>query len=505
MKDKLFFFPLILILFISCDILRVSPFEVISWTPLKGYHSDPENVVVSLNFSLDPDRASIERNFSLTGNGNRVRGTFFWHGRKMTFAPLTPLEKNNDYIVSLSADAHDRAGLSMDEDFYHTFTTRAENERPALLSCYPEMFARVCDPRAEIHLTFSNSVPLKTLYDNVSFNPSMTGSWRLEDDGKSAVFTPSEPWMQQNRYEIRCSSSLTDNYGRNTGKDFLSVFTAGTDSETPYLLHAQRKTKHGNLFELIPGSYVGPAEIHAENDGWEKEDKLILVFSKPVDSLSVKNNFSAENAPGLVMETSPGFYAEFVFRFENIPVYDSRFTFRVKPGVKDGAGNESKDEHIYRIYANGIYSKPPVLAGLRMPMAPGSTHENELFYAGTDSLYIKIPISAENYPSGENIQTWIELYFLTAEGASVDPFSLMELFRLDTSNNVISFSPRQVKTSGFSVNEPHKGWENYQRIEITGNIINSINFGIINFQIGSGLKDNLGNKNDKSQRISLVK
>jgi hypothetical protein len=250
-----------------------------------------------------------------------------------------------------------------------------------------------------------------------------------------------------------------------------------------------------------------------ENHEWEKDDRLLLVFSKPVDGLSVRNYLSADDAPGLVMENlslGNGFNSEFIFRFDRIPVYESRFVFRIKPGIKDSAGNESKEEYIYRIFANGKNSKPPVLAGMRMPLSPDNKDEPELFYAGADSIFKLIPITDKNYPSGESIQTWIELYFLTAEGAagekaSIDPFSLMEFFRIETSNNVIAFSPRQIKHTDFFVSQPHPGWENYQRIEIAGNLVNSTNFGLIILQISAGLKDSFGNKNENTQKISLIK
>jgi len=505
MKSKLCILLLFLISFVSCDVLRFSRFEVISWTPGGGYRSEPENITVSLDFSNDPDMSSVERNFSLTGNGNRIKGTFLWNGRKMTFVPLAPLEKNTDYIISLSADACNDKGLSLDEAFNGYFTTRPDNARPILISCYPELFAEIDDPRTEVRLSFSIPVPLNTLYDNVSFSPSITGSWRLEDDGKSAIFTPAEPWKQNNRYEIRYSTSLTDNNGMNIGNGFISIFTVGADHEAPYLLYAERIAKNGDIVELIPDKgYTGAAELPVENHGWEKDDRLRLVFSKPVDGLLLKNYLVVEDAPGLVMETSPDFNTEFTFKFNSIPVYESRFTFKIKPGISDRSGNESRNEYIYRIFANGKFSKPPALVGLRMPMTLDNANL-DFFYTETDSIFKTIPIKDENYPSGENIQTWIELYFTTAEGALVDTFSLMGLFRIETTNNVITFSPQSVKHSNFSVPDPHQGCENFERLEITGNIKNSTNNGIINFQIGSGLRDSLGNKNEKPFVISVIK
>ena len=509
MIHKLCKILLIILLFNSCDILRSSRFEVTSWSPGEGYQMEPEKIVVSLNFSRDPDKDSVERRFSLTGDNGRVKGIFSWEDKKMIFTPLTPLEKNTDYSLSLSADARDTRGLSMDSAFERGFTTRLGIERPVLISCYPSMDAEISDHRTEVRLEFSVSVPLNTLYDSVSFSPSMTGSWHLENCGKLAVFTPVERWTSNTRYEIRLSASLTDNNGMNARNEFTGIFTVGTDHETPELLYARRVTKNGGITPLDPDTsgYAGASKSPVESRDWEKEDRLSLVFSEPVDGLSVKNCLSVENASGLVMETEPGYKTEFVFRFDTIPAYESRFVFRIKPGVKDSAGNESGKEYVYRVFANGKFSKPPTLAGIRMPMAPGNETDRELVHFGIDSLFETIPIKdgQDYYPSNESVETWIELYFITAEGALIDTFSLMELFRVEANNNLLTFFPRKVKTSNFSVPVPQAGWEKFERLEITGKLANSTNYGVVNFQISAGLKDNAGNKNEKTLRISLIK
>ena len=496
---------LTVICFFSCDILRFSAFEVTSWSPGEGYHSNPENLVVSLSFSLDPDRDSVERRFSLNGNNGRVKGNFFWEDRKVTFVPLTPLEKNNDYNLLLSAEAHDTNGLSMDTAFERCFTTRPDTERPCLISFSPSMYEEIDDLKTEVRLGFSLPVPLSTLYDNVSFNPSMTGSWKLEDDGKLAIFTPSVSWTKNKRYEIRYSTSLTDNNGMNIGNDFKSIFITGTDKEIPVLLQANRITKNGDFIPLERDTtgFISAAEQFTENSGWEKEDRLSLIFSKPVDPVLVKSNLSVEDASAIFMETVPGFSTAFVFYFETAPVYESRFVLKIKSGIKDISGNESKDEYIYRIFANGESSKPPRLLGIRMPMSP--QNNTKLVSFETDEIFKDFPITDENYPSGVSVKTWIELYFDTAQGASIDIFSVMELFRIETSNNVLIFSPLQIKTGNFTITKPRTGWENFECVEITGNLTNSIYFGIVNFQIGSGLKDSLGNKNEKLLRISTIK
>ncbi|GHV94558.1 hypothetical protein AGMMS50293_08780 [Spirochaetia bacterium] len=504
-SGKIGIVSLMLFLFVisSCDILRTSPFEVSGWSPGSGYHADPGAIFVSLTFSREPDRASVERHFSLAEDGNRIQGVFQWEGRGLIFLPAAPLEINRNYSLSISADAHDNAGLSMDVAFEGRFSTRPEGDRPVLLSFSPQNYALVNDSRSEVILAFSETMSLISLRDNVSFNPSMSGSWRLTENGKTAIFSPLDPWAYGKRYEIRLAASLAGSTGLAIGSDFLSVFTIGLDHEKPFLAEAWRVMKNGDTERLAAdtsGTFI-------ENSGWEREDRLRLIFSEAVDILSVKNCLTAENGPGLAMETIPGFYEEAVFCLETTPVFESRFAFRLKAGVKDTAGNESDSEYAFRIFANGKYSRPPEPVGIRLPMAPGNAANQEPISFGIDSLFANIPISegTERYPSKTGIETWIECYFITASGAEVDPLSLMDLFRIDTSNNVLTFSPRQVKSNGFSAPDPQAGWEKYQRLEIRGILTNSTNFGVVNIQIGSGLRDTAGNRNEKSFCISLVK
>jgi hypothetical protein len=500
---KAFSVIFILLCATSCDILRTSPFEVSRWSPGGGYHADPAAIELSMCFSHDPDRTSVERYFSLAEDGERLKGTFRWEGKTMRFLPLAPLEINRDYTLALSAEAHDEGGLSMDSAFEGRFTTRPGGSRPVLLSIFPENYSVVNDLRGEVRLVFSRPMSLNSLYDNISFSPPAPGSWSLSGNGETAVFTPSELWVYGRRYELRLSSSLAESTGLSIGKEILSVFVIGEDTEKPVLAHAYRITENDDAEELAAES-IG---AFTENHGWEKGDRLQMVFSKEVDTLSVKNCLTGEGAAALVMETPPGFDTAVIFRFETVPVYESRFTFRLKTGVKDRNGNESAAEYLYRIFANGAKSRPPELYGIRMPMAPGSALDKEFVSYTEGTLFADFPIDegTGKYPSKTGVETWIECYFETAPGASVDPFSLMDLFRVETSNNVLVFSPRLIKAKGFSVSDSVPGWEKYTRLEIKGTLTNSTSFGVVHIQIAPGLADTAGNRSEKTFCISLVK
>ena len=490
----------------SCDILRISPFEVSEWSPGLGYHADPETLSVYVSFSHEPDRESAERYFSFIGNGEIIRGVFQWEGKKMLFLPHTPLEVNKDYSIRITSNARDTTGLSMDREFEGFFTTRADNNRPCIVSFYPAAEGVMDHSIGTCVIRFSDPVSLKYVREAASFSPSIAGAWHLEEGGIVAVFTPLESWPQGRRFELRLSSSLKGINGMEMRNDFNNIFYIGEDRSVPYLVGAWRLTANGEREEI----FHEPLGEFIENDGWEKNDKLVLGFSRPVDLLSVNTALSAEgvSAPVLEMQSDDshtGFASEAVFRFDRTPAYESRFSVRLRSGIKDRSGNEAKDEYVFRIFANGENSKPPSLVGIRLPMSPEDDSDFQLRTYSTDQLFDDFPVQSENYPYNVKTAAWIEFYFDCSAGATIDPFSLMEFFRIETSNNVIQFVPLAVRTNGFSVDDPHPLWEGYQRIEIAGDLTNTANSGLVHFFINRGIRDSSGNTSENQFRISVIK
>jgi hypothetical protein len=376
----------------------------------------------------------------------------------------------------------------------------------------------IMDRRETLSIEFSRTVSLNSLRDSASFSPSMSGAWHLEEAETLAIFTPSEPWPQGKRFEFRITASLEGSNGMATGKDFLGVFYIGADHTLPYLAGAWRLKADGNSEELV----ADPLGEFIENAGWEKDDRLLLKFSRDVDLLSVGTALTVENGSSLVLEMpsySPQicFDSEAVFHFDKPPTYESRFSVRLRKGVKDMPGNESGDEYLFRIFANGKNSKPPSLVGIRIPMSPDGLQNDssddppdddpdfQLRIYSVDQLFDDLPVQSENYPYNVKTATWIECYFDCAPGATIDLFSIMETFRVETSNNVITFSPFVVRNSGFTVADPHIAWKRYQRLEIAGNLTNTTNAGLVHFFFTKGIKDSAGNSSENQFRISLIK
>ena len=185
---------------ISCDILRSSPFEVLHWSPGGGYHDRPEDIKLSLSFSQDPDRASVEKYFSITADAETVHGIFHWEERTMYYMPFVPLQSNKEYSMRVFANAQSTKMLSMDRDFEGRFSTRADSSRPRIVSVQPEMDGIIRESRGICSINFSTVVSIDSVRSGVSLFPSIPGVWDLEEGGHRAVFRPAEPWPQGRRF-----------------------------------------------------------------------------------------------------------------------------------------------------------------------------------------------------------------------------------------------------------------------------------------------------------------
>ena len=492
---------------LSCDLLRSSPFEVASWSPGAGFHPGYQALQLSFSFSHDPDKLSVERVFSVTEDGTQIQGTISWNGRTLFFYPISPLSPNREYRVSILTDAHDTKGLSMDKNFDGVFYTRPAGNRPSVLSISPADDTVTLNPLEQVYITFSQPMDILSCRSTIAFSPAAKGTWMLDSGGTRAVFTPSEPLTMGTTYQVTISNSASSSLGISMGKDFKSRFTFGNDKTAPDILGVYAIDSNGTtLFQLTADD---PGGTRHETPDWETTNRFRLDFSEPVNSTTLASRVILGPSGNLKLETAPGLITSAVYRTTERLSYNEHYDLRIETGIADASKNKSETKYTFRFFTNGVNSKPPALIGIRIPRSPGEANPDNadpLAYAVTD-IFEDLPIdsAANKYIYDTATSTWIELYFDTAPGTAVSEFSLMNLFRVDAGNSALSFSPRSIKSSGFTWTAPHAAWAAYSRIEVKGILTNRSNSGLISFIIGSGLLDMSGNRNDKEFRIPLLK
>jgi hypothetical protein len=495
--------------FLSCDILRDGFFEVESWSPGDGFHDSSAIQTITLDFSLEPDRNSVERSFSLSEDGQTIAGHFAWLRRRMIFTPNAPLAANKDYGIILKTDAHDDKGLSLERQFEKVFTTRDGGTRPYLIGVQPEEGGIIEEKRGVVMLSFSAPL-LRNSLQGLSFSPTVSGVWALDEGGCNSFFTPSEDWQNDRSYRLVIPSSLMSAKELEAGRSNTLHFSIGTDHTPPELLAVSALNANGDAALTLAAvetnavnGAIAQGQAATENTGWEKNYRICFVFSEPVDGASVASALSCEPSLGFIPETPPGYNDTFIFRFSTEPVYKELYTVSLRQTVRDNSGNTMEKNLRWNIRADGEYSKPPVLRGMRFLKNPELS--DGLISFSTDILFADFPVESDFYLFEKGIETWIELYFETASGASVDLVSLMDKFKCSVTNGALHFSPRSMRDSSFTSDAPASGWEDYCRVEIRGVLTNHPYTGMVTFEVGTGLKDSLGNKSADTSRILLIK
>jgi len=507
-RVKWFSFLSLLLAFVSCDLLRDSPYEVEAWTPGDGFHDGEGKIIVSLLLSHESDRIKTEQAFSLTEDRKPVKGNFAWEGNRFLFLPAAPIESGHNYLISLGTGAQDKRGISLEKKFEASFSTCLPGAKPRVIGVEPEYGGSVSESRGIFKLWFSEQVLINSCLDSISFTPAISGSWRLSDENKTACFIPHDPWQTGILYHARVDSGFLSASGQMVGTEYVTFFSFGTDHEKPVLLKALAVAPEMGTEGFRGGDFC-KEEIALGKPGaslpvysaWESFTKLELVFSKPMDTSLIKNYLITEPSQQLLVCSPPGVHERIVFCFSEDPAWGSTFLFRLLPGAKDHVGMETLEEYCFKISSIGEYSKPPALAGIRIPLS--SEASGDLSFSVNDSFQ-ELPLNKEYFDYNVKTPWWIELYFDIARDTSIDLFSVMELFSLKTTNNALIFSP-QIVTGDFTREDPSIGWEHFQRIEIRGLLTNTVQSGVVTFQISSGLKDKRGNRNSENFRISLLK
>jgi hypothetical protein len=492
----------VLTLLVSCDLLRGAPFKVVEWSPGDGYRAPLSFSSVSVRFSSQPDRESVERAFTLEADGSAVRGTFAWDGVTVSFAPYSPFSAQADFVLTLSEDAHDEDGVSMDAAFEGRFSTRASGDRPSVSSTLPADCGTLPSATSAVEIRFSTPVDAAACGAAVSFSPSRIGSWTVDAAGTTARFAPAESWPLDAETTVTVSADLVDREGRKAGAEHRFSFRVGTEAGEPHLIEAAAIDAQGVVALVLSADEEADAAV-TENPRWEGPWRLRLRFSEAVELASLDSHLTADGGPTLTRETALDRSDAAVYRFTERPEWGTRFAFRISAGVSDGAGNASSSASLFRITADGLRSRPPRLVGLRLPLAPEAA-DRELTAYAADYPYADFDIEAAHYPLDAATSTEIELYFELAGGASLDRNSIMEKFRVEATNDALSFSAMNVVTSGFVTAAPHAAWASYARCQVSGTLTNRTAGGVVTFSVAAGLMDSEGNVTGAAAALPLV-
>jgi Bacterial Ig-like domain len=199
--------------------------------PGDGAEDVPLDAPIALTFSTLMDTASVEEQLRLSPSfDHELR----WSGELLEIVPAEPLEPDNDYEVTIGADAADVAGVSLGDTIALAFHTIA-----------PGFAAETLVPADGID-GIAQTTPIAVIFDQpidpdsidpdqLTITPAVAGTLEVtaraddppDEDGAGRVlrFTPSGPLPPNTTFEVELAAELTTTTGEALAEPLRWSFT----------------------------------------------------------------------------------------------------------------------------------------------------------------------------------------------------------------------------------------------------------------------------------------
>ncbi len=312
------------------ELLNMQPVEVVDYYPF-GDTVAPEAIgEVWVEFSAEMDRSQTENAFSLSENGAVVEGRFTWSrgGRRVSFAPGTPVRASRSYALRVVTQAEDLFGNSLDRELNRVFSTGTESVPPEVRSFSPADGTVLVDPLTAVEIGFSEPLDRESFYRAFSLTPEIAGAFAWSDGDARVIFTPVAPYAPGTDYEVRLGSDATDTSG-NALLDSVVIGFRFPAEEGLEVVSVARVSDGATLSEESV-IFLNPLAV-------EKDDRFRVTFTRsvPIDrragiigvtpSVSEEPTWEGEGSSALL---SPGEAMIWMEVYE-LEVFDERYRFRI--------------------------------------------------------------------------------------------------------------------------------------------------------------------------------
>ena len=238
---------------------------------------------IQITFSSDMKKETTEQAFSCICNEEVASGTFVWNEKKMSFYPDAGIKDKSRYEIEVGTRAEDKYGNSLKDVFSYVFSTKEKEEKFYVQKMNISDGEVVTDLMQPIEITFSGPVDQARFYQGFEISPRVLGASSVKDNNLAVIFVPLEKLDWNSTYMITLKKSISDQYGNTLPSDYTVTFTTG---EEPAINLEKISIKNG--VELVSGNKV--------NRGIEKDVSLVLAYSGPADSKTIRNPLSISPA-----------------------------------------------------------------------------------------------------------------------------------------------------------------------------------------------------------------
>ncbi len=189
----------------------------------KGESVKPDSLI-AITFDEPMDKASIEQHLKITP---QIATEYSWdeQGKTLTITPVSPLQKETEYKVTIEKGAQSQIGGVLMKDVVYDFATVGKVK---VTATSPANKTSGVSINTLIKITFDQEVDHKSAQDNFTITPSVPGLFSWQDN--TLIFTASQSLNYQTAYTVTLKKDIKSIYGLDSQKDFSFSFTTRTQS-----------------------------------------------------------------------------------------------------------------------------------------------------------------------------------------------------------------------------------------------------------------------------------
>lgn len=499
---------IIFLFFSGCAFFHMSPLRIENAAPSAGYQSDPGGIHISITFTSVPDRISVEESFIFRMDDKSQSGQFSWNDSTLVFTPLKAFETGHEYMIHLSTGAEDTWGNSLAEDFYLSFSTKADFDRPEVISCIPADEAEIDNLHQPVIITFSEALDPGSFMSSFMLSPQRDGyfSWT---DPWTVQYNLLDPYLWNTEYTITIKKDLEDLQGNKMKADYISTFKPVIDETPP-------------VIETVEYVYFdGSADVAAAMPAWDPENedleilydfrrtgriRITLSDDSGLDQGSLEEVCSTVPELPLEFEWTGDYTLEISTDPDEI-VWDNLYRLEIAEGVCDEYSNALEEEYTYYFQTDAQASRPPELTEIYLYSPESSSGAGDQWYqlityeSGVDfSNYVTAKDGYFDYfvtvsdPSGSiHISSTFSVFAFheTFTCVTIGPVLSIEIFDENTGIDPI---PARAITDNEVMIRAHCNIQDYTNL-----------FGLVEFVVMPGLKDTAGNITTKEFSLTVQK
>lgn len=467
------------LIYASCSQFLIQDLEV------TGFAYDLEKVTLTFSSAIDGEK--VKKAFSFTESGKVSNGIFFINDSSLYFYPENGIQKNHDYEVILNTQAEDVNGNSLKEKFSYRFSTKINSVRPQILTVTPSDGTIMEEDFNEIKIVFSEPV-LKSSFSKAFYiEPSVEHTVVFNESSAETTVKFLEPISKGKSYAVRISTELKDLFNNSIAEEFVCHFQVGNDDEPPeYEIFYSDENE--DAMEL--------KEFPSENHFIPKDALITLKFNEKINldyigsyieltPSAIKYSYESDKQQGNLV------------KIKIFGKYNDSCTLKIKKGIEDLQGNETKHDRKYSLLLNSEKSRPVTFCKAFL-QTDSMGNYRELSFK-TQYTHVNLdPIYFANDRTSKEAYMFLA-YNVSSKSNGVDFFSAVDALSFRTTNTCLSIIIKKaevvsVSETGFILDENEIDEGKLSVLKYTLNITNTNREGLVEMNISDAVKDSLGNE-----------